>query len=191
MKKILFLLVIVSSVFARENPFVSVVDNNTKQKVKKEYFTSTKVQLPNDARNLQYIIFEYQSVTGTIKKYRVPINKAIDWHNSIVISTKVKKAPTISLDLSVLSLYIKNHTLLVQTDDKLLRQFTLVEPNRLVLDFKSNRNFLVYKKELVNSFIQKVIVGNHDGYYRVVLYLDAKYKTDVMNTPEGFLIDFK
>jgi len=190
MKKILFLLVSIS-LFARENPFVSVVENNNNQQVKKEYFSSKEINLPSDARNLQYIIFEYKSLTGTIKKYKVPINKAINWHNSIIISTKIKKAPTISLDLSVLSLYIKNHTLLVQTDDKLLRQFTLVEPNRLVLDFKSNRNFLVYKKEAINSFIKKVIVGNHNGYYRVVLYLDAKYKTEVINTPEGFLIDFK
>jgi len=191
MKKLLFLLIASVVLFARENPFVPVVKNPNQKIVKKEYFTSKEVKLPSDARNIQYIIFQYQSLTGEVKEYKVPINKAIDWHNPIYISTNKRKSNMIKLNLSFLNLYIKGHTVLIQTQDKLLRKFLLVKPFRLVLDFKSDRNFLVYKKQDIKSFVKKVILGNHKGYYRIVLYLDGKYSTSVVNTPEGYLIDFK
>jgi len=192
MRKIIVLLIVNIILFARENPFVPVVKNTTNNKiVNKEYFTSKEIKLPNDARNIKYLIFKYQSLTGEIKEYKIAINKAIDWHNPIYITTKKYKTKIVEVNLPFLNLYIKNHSVLIQTEDELLRKFLLVKPFRLVLDYKANRNFLAYEKKKINTFIKRVVLGNHKGYYRIVLYLDAKYKINLINTAEGYLIDFK
>jgi hypothetical protein len=72
----------------------------------------------------------------------------------------------------------------------MIRHFVLVEPFRVVFDFKANRNFLTYNKQL-NSFIKKIVIGNHDGFYRVVLYTDGVYKPIIKKVDKGYLIDFK
>jgi hypothetical protein len=187
--RILFLL-LTTLLFARENPFVPVVTNKNKNIIKKNYFTSTKINLPSDARVLKTIIFKYQTLTGSIKELKIPINQAIDWHNPMIVYTKHKNISTKKIKIGFLSLYIKKHKLLIFTKDKLIRNFLLVKPFRYVLDFKADKNFLTYTKK-TDSFIKKIVLGNHSRFYRVVLYLDGTYKTNITDTPEGYLIEFK
>ena len=66
----------------------------------------------------------------------------------------------------------------------------LIKPFRYVIDFQANKNFLTFKKQ-TNSFIKKIVLGNHNGFYRVVLYLDGTYKASIKKTDEGYLIEFK
>jgi hypothetical protein len=189
MKKILFLLVAILS-FARENPFVPVVTNENNNIVKKEQFKSTKLQLPSDARILKSVIIKYQALNGSIKEISYPINKAIDWHNPLILSTKETKIETKKIKIAFLNFYIKQHKLLIQTTDKLIRHFMLVKPFRYVCDFKANKNFLTFSKK-TNSFIKKIVIGNHSGFYRVVLYLDGTYKIVTKKTDEGYLFEFR
>jgi hypothetical protein len=189
MRVILFLL-LTTLVFARENPFVPVVTNENNNIIKKEMFSSKKITLPNDARVIKSVIFKYQALNGSIKEIEYPINKAIDWHNPIIISTQKQKLPTEKFQILFLNLYIKNHRLFIQTQDKLIRNFILVKPFRYVIDFKANKNFLTYSKK-TNTFIKNIVLGNHNGFYRVVLYLDGTYKTSIQKTEEGYLIEFK
>jgi len=189
MKK-LFLLVLTISLFARENPFVPVVTNENNQIIKKEYFKQKTIQLPDDARIIKSITFKYQTLTGSIKEISYSINKAIDWHNPIIIKTKQITIPPKKIQIGFLNLYIKKHKVFIQTQDKLIRHFMLIKPFRYVVDFKADKNFLTFKKN-TNSFIKKIILGNHSGFYRVVLYLDGTYKTNIKKTDEGYLIEFK
>jgi hypothetical protein len=186
----ILLLFVATLVFARVNPFVPVVTNESNHTVKKEYFSQKKIQLPNDARVLKSISFTYQSLTGAIRTINYPINKAIDWHNPIYINTKTIKSPTKTIKIAFLNMYIKKQKLFIQTKDKLIRQFFLVKPFRFVCDFKANKNFLTYTKK-TKTFIKKIVLGNHSGFYRVVLYLDGTYSTNITNTKEGYLIEFK
>ena len=187
--RILFLL-LTTLLFARENPFIPVVTNENNNIVKKTYFKSKKITLPNDARVLKSITFKYQALTGAIKEIEIPINQAIDWHNPLILSTNFIKTPTKEIKVGFLKIYIKKHKLLLFSKDKLIRHFLLVKPFRYVLDFKADKDFLTYKKT-TDTFIKKIILGNHSGFYRVVLYLDGAYKTLIKNTPEGYLIEFK
>ena len=190
MKKLLFLLIANIVLFARENPFVPVVKNDNKHIVKKEYFSSQKVILPSDARVLKSVTFTYQTLNGSIKQTTFPINKSIDWHNKITISTNQIEIKPKKIALLFLNFYIKKHKLLIQTNDKIIRQFALIKPFRYVIDFKANKNFLTYSKN-TDTFIKKIVLGNHNGFYRVVLYLDGTYKIKIKHNNEGYLIEFR
>jgi hypothetical protein len=85
---------------------------------------------------------------------------------------------------------IKNHDVFVYSTDKIIRHFFLVEPFRFVMDFKANKDFLTYKKT-TPTFIKNIILGNHNGFYRVVLYLDGKYNVNIKKSNEGYLLEFR
>jgi len=189
MKIILFLLLI-TNLFARENPFVPVITNENNNLVKKQMFQETNTTLPSDARILKSVTFTYQTLTGAVLNKTVIINKAVDWHSPIYISQKKIVSKPKKVKVAFLNFYLDNHKALIETPDKMIRHFVLVEPFRVVLDFKANKTFLTYTKSL-NSFIKKIVLGNHDGFYRVVLYTDGVYKPVIKKTTEGYLIDFK
>jgi len=191
MKKILYLSFF-TFLFGRINPFEPVVTPSNQDMIIPEYFKSTKVYLPDDARVLKKIIFVYQNVNGDIKKKEVKIDKSIDFHKPIHISHFPKKFKIKTLTfLSLFKMYIKDKKILIETDDRLIRHFFLVDPFRIVLDFKKDADFLTIKKNLKNHFIKKVIVGNHKGYYRVVIYFDAKYLYKLTKTEEGIKIEIR
>jgi len=186
----ILLLFVAILLFARENPFVPVVTNNNKV-IKKSYFKQTKIHLPDDARVIKTIIIRYQTLNGSIKDFKVNINKEIDWHNPIYISTKIIKHKEISTKVGFLKFDIDKHKLFIYTTNPIIRSFFLVEPFRFVIDFKANKDFLTYRKNIQNAFIKKITIGNHEGFYRVVLYLDGKYNTNIKKQSEGYLIEFK
>jgi len=147
--------------------------------------------LPNNARILKKIIFVYQTLDSDIKQKEIEINKAIDFHSPIIVTHKIEKFPVKVLNFPNFTLYIKNKKLFFATKDKLLRVFFLAEPFRLVLDFKRHVDFLTIKKIIKNSFVKKVVVGSHTGFYRIVIYFDAKYSYEVKKEVNGVLIELK
>lgn len=191
MKKLLFLFIL-TFLYARINPFEPVVKPQNTIVINPTYFKETKVILPSDARILKEVVFVYQSVSGDIKEKKVEINKHIDFHKPIFISHTPKNFPLKELNfLDLFKMYIKNKKILINTKDKLIRHFFLVKPFRIVLDFKKDADFLTIKKFLKNSIVKKVVVGNHDGYYRVVIYFDAKYMYKITKTDEGVKIELQ
>jgi hypothetical protein len=190
-KKLLFLSVF-TFLFARLNPFVPVVQPQNTIIIHPSYFKNAKVFLPSDARVLKKIIFVYQSVSGDIKEKTVTINKHIDFHKPIYISHSPETFPMKELNfLDLFKMYIKNRKIFIQTKDRMLRSFFLAEPFRIVLDFKKDADFLTIKKYIKNSFVKKVVVGNHSGYYRIVIYFDAKYMYKITKTDEGVKIELQ
>ena len=191
MKKLLFLFIL-TFLYARINPFEPVVKPQNIIVINPTYFKEKKVNLPSDARILKEVVFVYQSVSGDIKEKKVEINKHIDFHKPIFISHTPKNFPLRELNfLDLFKMYVKNKKILIKTKDKLIRHFFLVKPFRIVLDFRKNADFLTIKKILKNSIVKKVIVGNHEGYYRVVIFFDAKYIYKVIKTKEGIKIELQ
>jgi len=174
---------------ARLNPFEPVIKPQNTIVITPDYFKETKVYLPKDARVLKKIIFVYQSVSGDIKQKEVVINKNIDFHKPIFISHTPAKYPLKEVRFkNLFTLYVKGKKLFIKTKDKLIRSFFLAAPFRLVLDFEKDADFLTFKKKLNDSIVKEVVVGNHNGYYRVVIYFDAKYSYEIYKTDEGIKI---
>ena len=187
----LVLFLTITALFARINPFEPVTNPTNQVIIKPKYFKEAKVYMPKDAKVLKKIVFVYQNVSGDVKQKEILINKNIDFHSPIIVTHSPKIFKMQEYDFNLFNLFIKNRKIFIQTKDRLLRDMFLIKPFRLVLDFKKNATFLTIKRKIPNSFVKKVIVGNHSGYYRVVIYFDANYKYKLTKMDDGVKIEFE
>jgi len=190
--KLLYLLILSSSLMARENPFFPI------DGVQELSYTTNKVQevaplkqaaisFPNTARRIKKVTIEYQNLDGAIEEKYIDLDYEIDWHLPIFISqsygntTKDKNRTSLGKKLTTLSFNFTNFTfyrkkISIKTNDALIRDFMLTNPQRIVVDFKREASFLTINKVINKSVFKTLAIGNHNGYYRCVLTLDGQYK---------------
>jgi hypothetical protein len=65
----------------------------------------------------------------------------------------------------------------------------MVNPYRVVLDFKGDYSFQSFSKNVQGSVFKSVRIGNHDGYYRVVVEFDGQYKYTFQKENGSYIID--
>jgi len=196
--------------FARENPFFPV-DNSqdiplTSNKVEKAPpLKRATMTLPSTARILQSVTVEYKNLDGSIATKKIQLNNALDWHLPLFISqnycsasesVQAKKQRTIQkkvhfakiASLPFITFYADVKKLKITTKDKLLRDFLLVKPHRIVCDFKRQTDIGSYVKQVkIKSNFKKIRIGTHKGYYRVVIELDGYYQYKIKKTATGYL----
>lgn len=184
--KLLFLsLALLLSLGARDNPFADVITKETfpvstnipktLTDLKKESF-----RLPDSARVIKRVIIEYQNLDGSVDTLSTTLDKTIDWHMPLHLThSKVPPRGSTYKDnvkLSFIKFSTKGNKMKVVTKDKLLRHFMLPKPHRIVLDFKGSSRVLSKKYTQFKKPFKKIRLGNHDGYYRVVIELDGQYE---------------
>jgi hypothetical protein len=201
--KVLFLaLLLLTSLTARENPFfpssgekdIPLTSNIDTELTPLKRATIT---LPSTARVIEGVTIKYKSLDGSRHSETIELDNSVDWHLPIFISqsytneeqkvttpkikvAKAKKAPKKQSSykkiagIKLISFYSKDKKLKVITKDTIIRNFLLVKPHRIVCDFKKDTNIKSYVKNIEkNSLFTKIRVGNHYGYYRVVIELDG------------------
>lgn len=206
-RAILFISILFLPLLSRENPFFpvsgSTIPNySTNQIEKPKPFDSIKVKLPDSVRILKSVTLKCENLDGSITQKEIPINKAVDWHNKIIISqeskdlkksSKAKKGKKKTQrfkkigSLEFISFYALGKKLKIITKDKLLRKFKLVKPDRIVLDFKRDADFRTFVFRGSGIF-KKISVGNHKGYYRAVIELDGRYLYHVRSISNGYML---
>ncbi|MDR3347253.1 MAG: AMIN domain-containing protein [Helicobacteraceae bacterium] len=73
-----------------------------------------------------------------------------------------------------------------KTTDTLLKDFLLTKPDRLVLDFARTQAVQSLSLPLeANGTFQKIAIGRHNGYYRVVVLLDKNYQYTLKRSASG------
>ena len=210
-KFIIFLSIFISSIFARENPFFSTSDDvmplTSNIEMRLEPLKRATITLPSTARTIQSVTIKYKNLDGSEESKSINLNNSIDWHLPIFISqsyAKVtpRKNPSSSsktlkrassykkiLAHKSISFYENKRTLKIFTPNKLLRNFMLVNPHRVVMDFKSNDAMkALSKKTRIKSIYKKIRIGNHKGYYRVVIELDGPYTYKLNSIKNGYII---
>lgn len=93
-----------------------------------------------------------------------------------------------SSDFSVI---IDRKLILIKTYNSLLREFSLKNPNRIVLDFKTN---YVLKNKIFNTktdYVESIYSGVHKNFYRLVIRLDGIYDYDVVKNTGEYVIKLK
>lgn len=189
--KFIFLL-IPFILFARINPFEPVLTTNEVNFTKPSFFKGVEVKLPSDARILKKVIFVYKTLESDIKQKELKIDKNIDFHYPFKVYQVRGKFKIKTLNFPVFKMYIKNYKIFIKTKNTLIRDFFLAKPFRLVIDFKGkNLNFLTLSKTLKNFFVKKVVLGAHTGFYRIVIYFDAKYAYKIKKEAGGILIELR
>ena len=79
----------------------------------------------------------------------------------------------------------------IVTKDPKIRVFHLADPFKIAIDFKRRAAFLTRHKTLETPPFKAIDIGNHDGYYRVVITFDAPYRYTVSKIADGYLIHLR
>lgn len=200
MKLIFVSLILLFTLSARDNPFADVITKESfpvstnipksLTDLKKESF-----RLPDTARVVKRVIIEYQNLDGSIDTLASTLDKRVDWHMPLHLTHR--KAPTKgssyqeNVKLSFIKFSTKGNKMKVMTKDRLLRHFMLPKPYRIVLDFKGSTHFLAKKYTQFSKPFKKVRLGNHDGYYRVVVELDGQYEYQEKRDSSGITLSVR
>jgi len=195
---------------ARENPFfpsegekdILITSNES---MDKEPLKRATITLPPQARILKKVTLEFKNLDGSIESRSIELENSVDWHLPVFISqsyTETKdevnlQSPTnrqiykniASIKHLSLSSFGKN--LKLTTKDKAIRNFLLVNPHRVVVDFKKDTDIRSYVKKIPNAIFKEIRIGNHNGYYRAVIELDGHYRYEFKKISEGYLIELK
>ena len=221
MVKVLFIvLTLLTSLIARENPFfpsggekdIPLTSNfdTTLTPLKRATLT-----LPSTARVIEGVTVNYRSLDGSRHSESIELDNSIDWHLPVFISqsylneeqqvavpkkkqvktkTVPKKKSTYKkiAGIKLISFYSNAKKLKITTQDKIIRNFLLVKPHRIVCDFNRDTNIKSYVKEMAkNSLFTKIRIGNHSGYYRVVIELDGHYRYKTKETKDGYIFELQ
>lgn len=198
--RIILFLFLALSLFARDNPFFPSDPNKEKVQTSNRIekltpFTKQEILLPNSARIVKQIIIRYQNLDGSITDEELHLNAKVDWHKAIVITHKgeeklqEKKKPKIkTVNAKFIKFEINKKMMKIKTEDKLLQNFLLTHPHRVVMDFKRNTSFKPKTYKLNKAPFSKIRMGNHDGYYRVVIELDGQYKYKLQTRDKDYTI---
>jgi len=100
------------------------------------------------------------------------------------------KDKTINLTDDISFEVIKNEIKILTKDTK-IRDFLVSDPYKVVIDFKKESSFLTKTVLLENSPFVSATLGNHDGFYRIVILLDGHYRYDLQSIDGGYSIKLK
>ena len=93
--------------------------------------------------------------------------------------------------MGFLHLEFSGRQIAIKTTDETIKHFMLSKPDRLVVDFKRSAGVQNLVVPLQNSTFQKVSIGRHAGWYRVVIELDRPYGYDLRQSAEGPVITLR
>jgi len=200
MRFLLLFVTLLLSLTARDNPFEDVITKevfpiSTNIPKTLTHLKRESLRLPDSARVIKRIMIEYQNLDGSIDTLSSTLDKKVDWHMPIVVTHQ--KAPskansyTEKLKLPSIKFATKANKMKLITKDKLLRHFMLVRPHRIVLDFKGSSQYLSKKYSKFSKPFKKVRLGNHDGYYRVVVELDGQYEYQEKSDKRGITLTIR
>jgi len=199
---------------ARENPFFPTVgeqdipitsnEDRTLPSLKRATLT-----FPPEARTIQKVTVEYKNLDGSISKKSIVLQNSIDWHLPLFISqnytlqnnskkiknyTNSKKKSRVFKKIAgnrEVKFSILSKSLKVLTKDKMIRNFLLVNPHRIVMDFKKDISTKSYIKKFPKSIFKKIRIGNHSGYYRVVVELDGYYRYKLKKEKSAYIFTLR
>ena len=206
-KFLFFLFALITIVNARENPFFPAegeMDIPLTSNISTEIpaLKRATLTLPPQARVIQKVTIEYKNLDGSISNENIVLNNSIDWHLPIFISQnynvsskKKKKKVNKKFKLVAFTKYAKFYTsgkiLKIVTKDKIIRNFLLVQPHRIVLDFDRDTSLKSLIKKIKNNIFSKVRVANHNGYYRAVIELDGYYRYKMKKISDGYIFKLR
>lgn len=211
-KTIALFILLIATLYARENPFVSTQNGSmpltSNQEISIDPLKQASITLPSTARVIESVTIKYKNLDGSEKSQKILLNNSVDWHIPIFISqnynlqknkrtkkhfTKKKNIPFKKLlSLNFIKIYQSSKTLKVITDDTIIRDFLLVKPHRIVFDIKKEIDIRSHVKKLSkNSIFTNIKIGNHKGYYRVVVELDGYYTYKLSHSKNSYFFTLR
>jgi hypothetical protein len=194
----------ITLLYSRENPFFPATgeqDIPFTSNIKKELepLKRATIELPSQARVLQKVTVSFKNLDGSIESKSIELNHAVDWHLPLFISqsyTKEKQLVEAKQEqfkylgeIKFAKFYATMRSFKIVTKDSKIRDFLLADPHKIVVDFKRDASLKSFSITNTKTSFEKVRVGNHSGYYRVVLELDGTYKYKATKIKDGYLFE--
>jgi len=196
-KTLLLSSLLMTALFARENPFFSLSEGidlpvSSEKNTNKPPLTSMTYNFPNNSRLLKEVSFRFQNVDGSFETRKLEIDQSIDWRAPLVISqSNVRSSPITTKEKSstanneIIQFIASGNRISLITKEPMVRQFTLTDPDSVVVDFKHNGVFESYQKVLSSIPYTKVKVTNHGNFARAIITLDGHHICNVSKTDQG------
>jgi hypothetical protein len=199
-----FLLLSASVLFARTNPFVPASDTHelnvtSNQAGPYKSFNGASLVLPSSARVIREVTVKFINLDGSVGRKSIYLDNSVDWHLPIFISQSYNSTNTQTVEKqkhfnqvlkfhSFLTLQFLKKSVEILTKDKNIRHMLMVDPYRVVLDFRRKSDFASLVKKIPKSIFKKVLIGNHTSYYRIVIELDGQYAYSIKKIQGGYLL---
>lgn len=75
------------------------------------------------------------------------------------------------------------------TQDEIIGNFAVGNPSKIIIDFKKEVSFKTKTLRLkMGTAFNRLTLGAHKGYYRLVIYLDGKYNYKIQKDESGYVI---
>ena len=205
MRHLLLYFLLLFTLEARENPFFPAKREKNIPITSNENFQidplkSATIILPSTARVIEGVTLKYKTLDGAQHEKQIELRNSIDWRLPIFISQHYsasdrensKEKEYVFQEIATLR-FIRfeesEKILKITTNDKMLRNFILVKPHRVVCDFQRETEFgSFFKKAPKGSRFTKLRIGTHKKYYRVVIELDGYYSYKIKKTQKGYKI---
>lgn len=192
---IVWLSVCIVLIYSRENPFESVITPKQGERqilnMHQDPLTDVEFVLPSTARVLKSIEITYQNLDGSMATKIIQIDESIDWHYPLLIAQKAQGATYKSenrFKIGEFELVVNKSSIFIATRKKILRDFILPEPYRLVFDIEGIQESEYKKLALGKKYFEDVELSTHDGFYRIAIGLDGHYKYSITSQRDGFLV---
>ena len=207
-KVLLVALLTFMSLESRENPFFPSdgekdIPYTSNQSTALLPLKRAAISLPTYARVIQSVTINYKNLDGSQESRSIDLDNSVDWHLPIFISQNYSesnndvKAPKENKKYKKLTsikyagFYSSGKKLKITTKDKIIRNFLLVKPHRIVIDFKKDVHLKSHIKEFKNNIFSKIRIGNHSGYYRAVIELDGLYRYKMKKVSDGYTFELQ
>lgn len=185
----------VAALLARDNPFESVItpklEEHSSPTLHQDPLSSVEFVLPSTARVLKSVQVTYQNLDGSLETKSIQLDESIDWHYPLQIAQKAQGATYTGetrFKLGEFELIINRNSLFIATRKKMLRDFILPEPYRLVLDIEGGKGDESAKLTLDKKYFNAAELSTHEGFYRLSFSLDGRYKHTIKPQRDGFVI---
>lgn len=195
MKALIIVSLLLYVISARDNPFESVITPKSEEHpvtgIYQEPLSSVEFVLPSTARVVKSVQVTYQNLDGSIESKTIQLDESIDWHYPLSISQKAKNATYNAenrFKIGEFELVINRERIFIATRKKMLRDFILPEPYRLVLDIQGVRDNIHEKLTLNKKYFTNAEVSTHEDFYRISISLDGRYKYKITPQRDGFVI---
>ncbi len=222
-KVIIFSLLFLSSLESRENPFfpkegLEDIPYTTNIERSIPPLKRAAISLPSKARTIEKVTVTYKTLDGSLETKSIILENSIDWHLPLFISqnydpnesnsikTKNINKPTIKsveqnqkenfkviAQRNYITFSSLGKELKITSKNTIIRDFLLVKPHRIVLDFKKTTDSALrpYVKENQDEVFRVIRIGNHSGYYRVVIELDGYYRYKLKQLSDGYIFSLE
>ncbi|MCX2716235.1 AMIN domain-containing protein [Helicobacter sp. MIT 21-1697] len=185
----------VNTLGARENPFKSVItpklEEHQAPSIHQDPLSSVEFVLPSTARVLKSVQVTYQNLDGSIESKTIQLDESVDWHYPLLIAQKAQGATYNAenrFKLGEFELIINKSSLFIATRKKLLRDFILPKPYRLMLDIEGVKSNESQKIKIGKKYFSDAEISTHEGFYRISIGFDGRYKPVITPQRDGFVI---